>query len=271
MNWGIHIWGIFNRGQLCLPVLLVLFVMTTSSYVTGQVGINTTNPQEKLHIAGTTGTMRVESLNAANNPYNGGDTDNDGNMDNNTVPLYVDENGDFTLELDVLENSGSEDYITPALNNAFTLNASNSTGCEHRLITAYNFPPISRPTLLQVKYNVSHTIKSNGQTSLSDGLARRVDNYIRITPDPDPTDGVSDREYGPSSRAYTSASLNSIQGPFFNGHTTYIKLIPPTNTTVNYTLLLYGRVCSNLNTSGSSLQTTVSFTDDTDFLFLKLH
>ena len=271
MNWGIHIWGNTSRRLFCLPSLLVIIAMNIPILCLGQVGINTTDPQEKLHIAGTTGTMRVESLSHIN-PFNGGDVDNDGDMDDNTVPLYVDENGDFTLELQVLENSGSEDYIIPVLNQTVTLTASNTSGCVDKLIETYVFPPISRPTLLQVKYNISHKIfLDNQQASLADGLARRVDNFIRVTPDPDPTDGILDREYGPSSRTYTSASANSAQGPFFNGHTTYIKLLPPENSTETYTLEIWGRVCSNLNSSGGSLQTKVFFTNDTDFLFLKLH
>jgi hypothetical protein len=198
-------------------------------------------------------------------------------MDDNTVPLYVDENGDFILQLQVLENSGSEDWIVPTFTSVVSLETSNSTGCVDALIEDFVITGISRATLLQVKYNISHEIfdVANFQkVSLSDGLARRVDNFIRVTPDPDPTDNFPDREYGPSSRTYTSASLNSVRGPFYNGHTTYIKLIPANNTTQDYTVEIWGRLCSNLNNGangGGSLVTKLSFAVDFDFLFLKLH
>ncbi len=273
MYWGQKIWGSFSlNGFSYLGISSMFFFLLFPYAGSSQVGINTSDPQEKLHIAGTTGTLRVESLNAANNPFNSGDTDGNGNMDDNTVPLYVDEHGDFKLQLEVLENSGAEDYLIPYVNQTLTLSTNNTSGCIDKLIETYVFPPISRPTLLQVKYNISHKIYLDNQNnSLADGLARRVDNFIRITPDPDPTDGITDREYGPSSRTYTSASANSVQGPFFNGHTTYVRLIPAPNTTENYTLELWGRVCSDLNSSGGSLQTRVFFTYDADFLFLKLH
>jgi hypothetical protein len=256
-----------------------LFIILLLSFqgILGQVGINTTDPQEAIHLAGSTGTLRVESLNAANNIYNPGDLDGDGNMDDNTVPLYVDENGDFILQLQVLENSGSEDWIVPTFNSVVQLEASNSTGCVDVVIETFIIEDISRPTLLQVKYNISHEIfdvVNFKKVSLSDGLARRVDNYIRVTPDPDPTDNITNREYGPSSRTYTSGSTNSVQGPFYNGHTTYINLIPPANTTQDFTLEIWGRLCSNLDNAangGDSLVTKLSFAVDFDFLFLKLH
>ena len=37
-----------------------------------QVGIGTTQPQQDLHIAGDTSTIRIESLNATNIPFNNG-------------------------------------------------------------------------------------------------------------------------------------------------------------------------------------------------------
>lgn len=270
MFWGLHIWGVLKKKYFFLFGLPLLCFLGANLSANGQVGINTTNPQEKLHIAGSTGTMRVESLNAANNPYNSGDTDGNGNMDDNTVPLYVDENGDFILKLEVLENSGAEDFIIPSASATVFLSPINNTGCVETLIETYVLPEISRPTLLQVKYNISHEIY-NGSNALSDGLARRVDNFIRITPDPDPTDGIPNREYGPSSRTYTSASVNSVRKHFYNGHTTYIQLIPPANSTQIFTLEIWGRVCSNLNNGGGSLQTLVTFATDFDFIFLKLH
>ena len=243
-------------------------------FLYGQVGVNTTDPKEALHLAGDTGTLRVETLNGLYNDYNPGDLEGDGN-DDNTVPLYVDENGDFTLQLDVLENSGSEDWIVPTFAQIVTLAESNSSGCVDAVIETFVIEDISRPTLLQVKYNISHeifSVFSSGQkVSISDGLARRVDNFIRVTPDPDPTDNISNREYGTSSRTYTSNSINSVQGPFYNGHTTYIKLIPAPNTTQDFTLEIWGRLCSNLTTGGDSLLTRLSFAVDFDFLFLKLH
>jgi len=68
---------------------LIYCVLFISSLSIGQVGIGTVSPQKDLHIAGTTATIRIEKLDAVNNP-----TYNDGL---NSAPVYVDGNGDFVL------------------------------------------------------------------------------------------------------------------------------------------------------------------------------
>ena len=77
---------------------LSIILLLSFQGLLGQVGINTTNPQEALHIAGS-GKMRIEKLDDSN-PYNGGGA-------NKKYPLYVDHYGDFTLQL--LVDTNSED------------------------------------------------------------------------------------------------------------------------------------------------------------------
>lgn len=57
--------------------------------MSAQVGIGTVNPLADLHVADATGTIRIESINATNNP-----TYNDGT---NLSPVFVDGNGDVVL------------------------------------------------------------------------------------------------------------------------------------------------------------------------------
>lgn len=253
--------------------------MTTSSSAIGQVGINTTNPQEKLHLAGSTGAMRVESLSHANNPYNGGDTDNDGDMSNNTYPLYVDSNGDFTLQLQTYLNSGATDALNDIElpTNSVTVTDNTYRGSEETVIKYYTFT-LDRPTLLEVKFNISHHIyKNNSYTPIHDTLARKVVNWIEVSPDPDPNDGVSDRTYGISARTYTSGSTNSVTGPFYIGHTAYIKFEPTVST--EYTLKVMGMASSFFRTPNqgdpwnlyASEPTYVEFATDYDFLFFRLY
>ena len=244
-----------------------------------QVGINTDNPQEALHLASSTGTMRVESLNWINNPHNGGDVDGDNDLSNNTYPLYVDENGDFTLQLEVLHNSDAADELDDTLlpNSTATLLGNDTDGLITTEIKTYNLI-INRPTLLEVKYNISHHIYNDDSfTVISDLLARRVSNYITVIPDPDPNDGINPgdpnypRKYGPSSKSYTSGSVNSVTGPFFNGQTVYIKF----EQAGTYTLSIVGEVSSNTKWSGASgtqsRPTYVEFATDSDFLFFRLY
>lgn len=55
-----------------------------------QVGIGTSNPQQELHIAGSTSTIRIEGLDDVNDPLN----DGPGNL----TPVYVTSDGNLTLE-----------------------------------------------------------------------------------------------------------------------------------------------------------------------------
>ena len=64
---------------------------------TSGVGINEDTPEQVLHLGSQTGTIRVDGLNATNNSYNGGEVDK-------TYPLFVDENGDMTLETSAYDN-----------------------------------------------------------------------------------------------------------------------------------------------------------------------
>lgn len=253
--------------------VVVLFLTCLSWSAWAQVGINTTDPQEQLHISSTTGTLRVESLNATNNIYNAGDTDNDGEMSNNTYPLYVDEFGDFTLELKVLLNSEATDALddTALPNSAVELLGTDNDGVVTTVIKSYTIT-LNRPTLLEAKYAISHNIyEDNTYTIIDDLLARRVTNYIKVSPDPDLSDGIVDRKYGPSSKSYTSGSQNSVEGPYYNGHTVYIKF----EQAGTYTIDIVGEVSSNVKWSGASgtqsRPTYVEFAVAEDFLFFRLH
>jgi len=67
----------------------ILLLMFFGSTVMAQVGIGTETPLKDLHVAEPNGTIRIESLNATNNP-----TFNDGI---NLAAVFVDGNGDVVL------------------------------------------------------------------------------------------------------------------------------------------------------------------------------
>jgi len=60
------------------------------NFIFAQVGIGTENPQQELHVAGPTSTIRIESLNSTNEPIL-----NDGVK---LAPAFVTGNGDITLD-----------------------------------------------------------------------------------------------------------------------------------------------------------------------------
>src|SRR5690606_6174470 len=72
----------------------------------GFVGINTSNPQQKLHIAGSDSSFRIEMLDSINNLSNR-------NLMN--APLYVDAEGMLTLDFDIHHNTNTGDEIDSEL------------------------------------------------------------------------------------------------------------------------------------------------------------
>lgn len=73
-----------------INISIISFVCFIASYsVSAQVGINTTNPQEELHIAGATANVRVDGLNSSNNSENLGA--------GSSTRVFVDADGDLVL------------------------------------------------------------------------------------------------------------------------------------------------------------------------------
>ena len=249
---------------IVMRVFLLIFFSSVYGIYGQYVGINTTVPEQALHIAGTSGTLRVEGLNAANNVQNGGDVNGDLDLTNDTFPLYVDENGDFTLELQTIAASDDgdafEDSSLPT--SSVSLDASDVDGEVTTLIKTITIT-IKRPVILEVKYGISFNIyESVSKTPISDELARRVENYVTVTGD--------SRKYGPTSKSYTSRSTTTQTGDIYNSNSVYIKL-PSAGT---YDINFMGLVGSNLSsdsTTTTSIATYVEFATGNDFLFMRLH
>ncbi len=237
----------------------------------GQVGVNTDNPQQALHLAGSTGTFRIESLNHENNIYNGGDIDNDGDLSNNTYPLYVDEYGDFSLILKTVINSEDLEAFndTSLPTQGVALAANNPAGKDSIMIKTFTIK-VNRPSIIQIKYNISFDIyeKSN-ENILIDEFARKVSNFITLSPQGLPVTNAT-RHYGPTSKVYSSGHLESVAGPFYNGATTYITI--PTSGEWDITFL--GLVSSNKRARIGShptvaLETYVKFAAGYNYLFFR--
>ena len=248
---------------------LYLFLLFTPFIYSQQgVGVGTNNPQQKLHIASPTGSLRVESLNHVNSTFNGGDVDGDSDFTNNSFPLYVDENGDFTLELVPLYNSEDSDALdnTVLPGASVTLLPTDADGKEETQITSYTIA-INRATILEVKYNLSFDVYENAaKTVITERVARRISTYFRVS--------GSTRRYGPASKCYYSGSVNSVPGSMFNASTCYI-ILPAAG---SYTISFFGEVSTNTKGSGgpptglANVQSTyVEFATGNDSIFFRLH
>lgn len=231
----------------------------TTAYA--QVGINTDSPQQALHIAGSTGTLRIEGLNGANNSYNGGDVNGNTDLSDDTFPLYVDQNGDFTLQVGTFQNSEDIDAIddTSISTNTVNLPASDADGEATTAIYTYTIT-VSRETILEVHYRMSFDVYAdNTPTILSDNFARRISTYITVT--------GQTREYGIASKCYSSGTTASLSGHMFNSANTFITL-PSAGT---YTITLNGEISTDL-TAGSgdpSRATYVEFAKGNDMIFIR--
>lgn len=243
-------------------IFLILLLCFISTY--GQVGINTSNPQQTLHIAGTTGTLRVESLNSTNNFFNGGDANGDTDPTNDTYPLYVDENGDFTLELSVFQNLGDIDAFdeTSMPTSTIYLDPDDGDGIVTTTLKTYTIN-VTRPAILEVKYSLSFDIYlDNTYADITDNLARRIQTYINVT-------GQS-RKYASVSKVYASGTNLSVNGNFYNSSSSYITL-PASG---SYDITFMGLVDSGTKSSGfgtNSKETYVEFATGNDHIFMRLH
>jgi len=233
---------------------LVLFFCANLLAQSG-VGIGTTSPQQKLHIASPTGMMRIESLNSTNSVYNGGT--------NSTYPLYVDDLGNLTLEFKPLYNSEGSDALdhTTLPGAVVTLAAGDADGIQ--VGELFNFTiAVNRQSILEVKYNVSLAAFLNpAETRITDRMARRINTYFQVN-------GVG-RKYGHASKCYTSGTIDGITEPLFNTSTTYINL-PAAG---SYVIRFYGEVSSGLTSSfaNTGRATCVKFARGRDTLLFRLH
>jgi hypothetical protein len=228
-----------------------------------QVGVDTSNPQQTLHIAGSTGTLRVDSLNGTNNDNNGGDADGDTDPTNDTYPLYVDENGEFTLELSIFENSDDTDAFddTTLPTSTVTLLANDGDGIATTTIKTYSIT-VSRPTVIEAKYGLSFNIYLNSlYTDITDNYARRVQTYITVT--------GQTRKYAAASKVYASGSTLSVNGDFYNSSSSYLTL-PAAGV---YDITFMGLVDAGVKASGggdNSQATYVEFATGNDFVFMRV-
>lgn len=198
---------------------LFLFLFYASGFA--QVGIGTTNPENDLHIAGSNSTIRIEGLNAANNYLN----------DDVRVPVYINSEGDFTLQNSV-DNTNSLHFIVQSsdnLANSQVLVDSPSSTVETQTFPIYNEVINSESnTYVEIKYNFSYAVyktydeSSQTGTVITDGESRVIKTYFTI--DDDPT------QYGQISQIYYNRHSAGGTGYFFNNGHGYIPLTQGTHT-----------------------------------------
>lgn len=175
----------------------------------GNVGISETNPLQKLHIGGTTSTIRIDAFNSTNSP-----------ADNNGIdysPVAVNANGDLVLggpaflsEIDIDDDETT--FINPTVYVRTTTGALSSGALDTRTIT------LTQETLVEVNYNISYGVDDGTSTTaagsgpIDDGMNRTVGCAVFID---------EDNDGGGVLEGANAVPYSNDESPWNGGTTTY--------------------------------------------------
>ncbi len=217
------------KKQILLLFCCLIFENSFSQE--GFVGINTSDPQQTLHIAGSDSSFRVEMLDSINNLSNR-------NVMN--APLFVDENGVLTLEFELLHNTNSGDEID-ILAPSSSITQFGVENIDQEIFS--KIVTVDRPSYLEIKFSLSFEVFLNDQNDkITDQLARVIRNYVLLN-------GSTARKYGMTSKCYINSHLNGVSTTYYNNASTYIFL--PAGT---HTISFYGSVGSGSTTDSTHVK-----------------
>lgn len=219
-------------------ILTLLF----PTILTAQVGIGTSNPTADLHVAGNTSTIRIEKLNAVNEP-----TYNDGVKPS---PAFVTALGDVTLTPSGANGTGPGGMMAP-INFLMTIPNFIPDGATNRGVIINNttletsktglvrIVPFTSPqeALVEVKYSITTILSSTdlntALTYFDDISTRAIKYYFCIDIN---NDGLSPAEaakkYGLNGQYYSSHTQGILGYSFTNGHG--YSTIPPGNHSLHF-------------------------------------
>lgn len=140
-------------------LILIFVVLFTGAESFAQVGINTTNPRQELHVGGATENVRVEGLNNPNHRDNLGP--------NSTTKVFVNEYGDLTLgsigDADIVLLIDATNYLddvedpTSIIIQTGNNFGYNPAGMPTGGLVANSFT-LTRNAILEINYSVSWSI-----------------------------------------------------------------------------------------------------------------
>jgi len=225
-------------------ITYILFLIISLSYSqTGNIGINTTAPVQKLHIGGIDGTMRVCNINSAN------DLNNNGIIN---APLYVDSDGKYTLDLKLaMANPELDEFDGDMSSTNIYQNGEDYKSQElfSKTVT------VNKESYLEIKYTLSYRVSlDENNTLITDGYARLIQNYVLLD--------YGSREYGYTSKCYVNSDNDGVNTTYYNNSEMYILLTPGT-----HTISFYGTVGSD----STIYDTYVNFGLDHDILLMRLY
>ena len=184
-----------------------------------RLGILTNTPQNDVHISGTTTGIRIDAFNSTNDSENNG-------VD--VAAIYVDANGDLTLEGPLVLNNMPEDNLTTFVPTATYIGS--SVGAWSQAAIYSTTITLTQDALVEVVYQIGVNMTDAGLLPITDGDPRQYGTALFID-----TNLV-----GYTSECYTSSGSGQItSGTFFLNGNGYAQLTgAPAGTT--YTVTVYG-------------------------------
>ena len=184
----------------------------TLSVVKAQVGIGTLQPEEELHVAGSTSTIRVEGLDAINNPLNIGGSD--------LFNVVIDAEGTLGLAPRPVKQSFSDNISVPV-----GVQTTANAGLNIQDLYQQNFTLPARALVIITYYIPIEFVSYDGLFSLNDGRAKIASNFFYVG---DGTIEDPSTQYGLSSRSYVNFTCDTAQGFVYNSQSVMITLEPGT-------------------------------------------
>lgn len=246
-------------------------VILFCNFTFSQVGIGTVNPQQELHIAGATSTIRIESLNSTNKPLL--------NVPPKLAPVYVNGNGDLTLNPPGFTTGGGVGTNQP-LNFLISIpnfvpngpygdgtvvaNPTTTTFASNQIVSV----PFTSPqeALIEVRYAMTIDLSdlflpAAAASTFQDISARSVRCYFNIDLNNDGLDATElSKKYGLHGEAYTSFSQGSVGYAFIHG--VGYGNIPAGN----HSLVFFGE-----SVDGNNRQTYIGFGGSSDYLKIRIY
>lgn len=194
-----------------------------------QVGIGTTAPQEELHVAGSTSTIRIDGLNSTNNANNNG---------LRSQAVYVDTDGNLLL------NAPATSFDIP-VNDGNALATTNvATGATGTSVTTQLFVKsftLTQDALVTVQYSISLAfLDLTGTSFITDGKPKIARNFYRFGDGTVITDAT---KRGRSSMTYsnhTPLAGNYIPTGFFFNNSTESFLLPAGTHSIHFHGYVFG-------------------------------
>lgn len=222
---------------------IFLFLFSFSYSQSNTVGINTSTPMQKLHLGGTDATMRVCSIDSAN------DLNNNGTVN---APLYVDSEGQYTLDLDLFLSNPGLDEFDGDLPSSYVFQYGVKFKTQELFTRTVT---VTRESYLEIKYTLSFQVGLDiDNTLITDSLARLIQNYVVLN--------YGSRKYGLTSKCYVNSHVDGVNTTYYNTAEMYIFL--PVGT---HTISFYGTVGSD----DEDDTTFVNFGLDKDILLMRLY